>query len=243
MLELDEYKLELQKFRTPLEEVRESLDVEGKQKRIAELDKAMAEPGFWDDVEKSGQIMKEIKGLKGTIESYDQIKQDFEDLETMIEMAQEENDEELIAETGEMLSSFTKRFEDFRIETLLSGEFDSNDCTVKINAGTYTARARLTYDTRNCEADEIADLKWTIHKANYDTEHVHWSYDKPFVYDAYEKSIVLRNVPKSIDVRYRDNRAIAPGKYTAKAYLTYDNENYETPEIDTTIDWEITGKE
>ena len=110
MLELDEYKLELQKFRTPLEEVRESLDVEGKQKRIAELDKAMAEPGFWDDVEKSGQIMKEIKGLKGTIESYDQIKQDFEDLETMIEMAQEENDEELIAETGEMLSSFTKRF-------------------------------------------------------------------------------------------------------------------------------------
>ena len=136
MLELDEYKLELQKFRTPLEEVRESLDVEGKQKRIAELDKAMAEPGFWDDVEKSGQIMKEIKGLKGTIESYDQIKQDFEDLETMIEMAQEENDEELIAETGEMLSSFTKRFEDFRIETLLSGEFDSNDCTVKINAGT-----------------------------------------------------------------------------------------------------------
>ena len=136
MLELDEYKLELQKFRTPLDEVRESLDVEGKQKRIAELDKAMAEPGFWDDVEKSGQIMKEIKGLKGTIESYDQIKQDFEDLETMIETAQEENGEELIAETGEMLSSFTKRFEDFRIETLLSGEFDSNDCTVKINAGT-----------------------------------------------------------------------------------------------------------
>ena len=136
MLELDEYKLELQKFRQPLEEVRDSLDIEAKENRIAELDKAMAEPGFWDDVERSGQIMKEIKGLKGTIESYNQIRQDFEDLETMIEMAQEENDEELITETGEMLRSFSKRFEDFRIETLLSGEFDSNDCTVKINAGT-----------------------------------------------------------------------------------------------------------
>lgn len=110
---------------------------------------------------------------------------------------------------------------------------------VKINAGTYTARARLTYDTRNCEAEEIADLKWKINKANYDTEHVHWSYDKPFVYDAYEKSIVLRNVPKSIDVRYRDNKAIAVGTYTAKAYLTYDSENYNAPEIDTTIDWAI----
>ena len=110
---------------------------------------------------------------------------------------------------------------------------------VKINAGTYTARARLTYDTRNCEAEEIADLKWKIDKANYDTEHVHWSYDKPFTYDAYEKSIVLRNVPKSIDVRYRDNKAIAVGTYTAKAYLTYDSENYNAPEIDTTIDWAI----
>ena len=109
----------------------------------------------------------------------------------------------------------------------------------KINAGTYTARARLTYDTRNCEAEDIPDLRWKIEKANYDTEHVHWSYDKPFTYDAYEKSIVLRNVPKSIDIRYRDNKASAVGTYTAKAYLTYDSENYNAPEIDTTIDWEI----
>ena len=87
--------------------------------------------------------------------------------------------------------------------------------------------------------EEIADLKWKIEKANYDTEYVHWSYDKPFTYDAYEKSIVLRNVPKSIDVRYRDNKAIAVGTYTAKAYLTYDSDNYNAPEIDTTIDWAI----
>ena len=136
MLELDEYKLEIQKYRQPLEEVKASLDIEGKENRIAELDKAMAEPGFWDDVEKSGQIMKEMKGLKGTIESFTTIKQDFEDLETMIEMAQEDDDEELTKEIGEMLRSFVKRFESFRIETLLSGEFDANDCTVKINAGT-----------------------------------------------------------------------------------------------------------
>ena len=136
MLELDEYKLELQKYRQPLQEVKASLDIEGKENRIAELDKAMAEPGFWDDVEKSGQIMKEMKGLKGTIESFNTIRQDFEDLETMIEMAQEDEDDELVKETGEMLRSFVKRFEAFRIETLLSGEFDANDCTVKINAGT-----------------------------------------------------------------------------------------------------------
>ena len=136
VLELDEYKLELQKFRRPLEEVKASLDIESKEKRIAELDEAMQQPGFWDDAQKSGQIMKEIKGLKNTIESFNEISQDFEDLETMIEMAEEDGDEDLVVETGELLKSFTKRFEDFRIETLLSGEFDSNDATVKINAGT-----------------------------------------------------------------------------------------------------------
>ena len=41
MLELDEYKLELQKYRQPLQEVKASLDIEGKEKRIAELDKAI----------------------------------------------------------------------------------------------------------------------------------------------------------------------------------------------------------
>ena len=109
----------------------------------------------------------------------------------------------------------------------------------KINAGTYTARARLMYDTHNCEADEIPDLRWKIAKASYDTSDVHWNYEEPFSYDGTEKSIALEGVPTSINVRYRDNRALAAGTYTAKAYLTYDNDNYEEPDIDTTIEWEI----
>ena len=109
----------------------------------------------------------------------------------------------------------------------------------KINAGTYTARARLIYDTHNCEADEIPDLRWKIAKAEYDTSDVHWNYEEPFSYDGTEKSIALEGVPSSINVRYRDNRALAAGTYTAKAYLTYDNDNYEEPDIDTTIEWEI----
>lgn len=136
MLELDEYKLELQKYTDPLEEVRKSLDIEGKENRISELSSAMEDAGFWDDVEQSGQVMKEMKGLKNTLDSYKELRQDYEDIETMIEMAEEDGNDELIQETGEMLRSFASRFESFRIETLLSGEFDANDATVKINAGT-----------------------------------------------------------------------------------------------------------
>jgi hypothetical protein len=113
----------------------------------------------------------------------------------------------------------------------------------RINAGTYTARARLIYDTRNCEAAQIPDLKWRISRAEYDTSDAHWTYEEPFVYDGTEKSITLKGVPGQIAVRYRDNKATAAGRYTAKAYLTYDSDNYETPAIETTIDWEIKGKD
>ncbi len=95
----------------------------------------MDAPDFWDDIEKSGQIMKELKGLKGTIESFSDMQTAYDDIETMIEMAEEEDDEELTKETGEMLSEFKKKFDAFRIETLLSGEFDTNDATVTIHAG------------------------------------------------------------------------------------------------------------
>ena len=136
MLELDEYKFELQKYKTPLEEVRNSLDTEGKEKRIKELDEIMADPDFWNDVERSGQVMKELKGLKSTIESFKEMETAYQDLETMIEMAEEEGDEELTSEIGEELAEFKKKFDAFRIEILFSGEFDANDATVKINAGT-----------------------------------------------------------------------------------------------------------
>lgn len=112
----------------------------------------------------------------------------------------------------------------------------------KINAGTYKARARLSYDTRNCEAGEIPDLVWTIEKATYKIENVHWTYERPLEYDGSDKSISLCNMPSSIGVRYRDNKASAIGTYTAKAYLTYDSDNYNEPDIDTTIEWSIVRK-
>ena len=114
---------------------------------------------------------------------------------------------------------------------------------VKAGAGTYVARAKLIYDTRNCEADSIPDLRWRIRKASYDTSKTRWTYEKPFRYDGTEKSIALTGLPASIAVRYRDNKASAIGTYTAKAYLTYDSDNYEMPEVDTMIDWSIIGRE
>lgn len=95
----------------------------------------MEQPGFWDDVEESQKLMIELKGLKGVIEDFDSISTQFEDIETLIEIADEEQDESLIAEIGELVDSFKQGFEEFRIQTLLSGEFDANNAVVTLHAG------------------------------------------------------------------------------------------------------------
>ena len=95
----------------------------------------MEENGFWDNIEESGRVMKEAKNLKDAIDRFNEIYGSFEDIETMIEMAEEENDEELTVEAGEMLAKFEKDFEEFRVETMLSGEFDTDNAVLTLHAG------------------------------------------------------------------------------------------------------------
>ncbi len=79
--------------------------------------------------------MKELKGLKKSLEEFVTIKGLYEDMETLIEMAEEEDDESLIDEIAQNLDEFTDSFETLRIATLLSDEFDENNAVININAG------------------------------------------------------------------------------------------------------------
>ena len=79
--------------------------------------------------------MKELKGLKDFIETVEELTISFEDIGLLIEMAYEENDESLVSEIEEELKSFQERYEDFRIQTLLSGEYDKDNAIVTLHAG------------------------------------------------------------------------------------------------------------
>ena len=95
----------------------------------------MEAPDFWDDAEQSQKKMKELKSLKDDMETYQNLVSQMEDMETMIEMGYEENDPELIPEIQEMLDQFQKDFDNIRVKTLLSGEYDSENAIIKLNAG------------------------------------------------------------------------------------------------------------
>ena len=95
----------------------------------------MEAPGFWDDPEKSQKKTIELKNLKDDLEVYQRLKEQYEEVELLLEMGYEENDPAVIPEIEETLASFKEAFEAIRIKTLLSGEYDGNAAIVTLHAG------------------------------------------------------------------------------------------------------------
>lgn len=95
----------------------------------------MEAPDFWNDPEVSQNKMKEVKSLKDDVATYAALSTQYDDIETMIEMGYEENDPELIPEIDQMMKEFVQTYEDIRMKTLLSGEYDRNDAIVSLHAG------------------------------------------------------------------------------------------------------------
>ena len=95
----------------------------------------MEEPGFWDEPEQSTRMVRESKNLKDEVDTYRALEQQYEDIQVMIQMGYEENDSSLIPEIEEMLEQFKETLENMRMKLLLSGEYDSNNAILRLNAG------------------------------------------------------------------------------------------------------------
>lgn len=106
-----------------------------KEQRIQELEREMEAPDFWDNPEKSQESMKTLKSMKDDIAIYAKLKEEYEEIETLIEMAAEENDALLIPEIQELFDDFRTTYENIRIKTLLSGEYDRDNAIVTLHAG------------------------------------------------------------------------------------------------------------
>lgn len=95
----------------------------------------MEAPDFWNDVERSNEVMKTVKNLKDTLEAFDKVAEAYEELGVLIEMADEEDDASLLPEIEELFNTFKEDFETLRIQTLLSGEFDKDNAVITLHAG------------------------------------------------------------------------------------------------------------
>lgn len=95
----------------------------------------MESPGFWDDPERSNKQMKELKNLEDTVKRYQNLASEYDDMMTLIEMGYEEESQEMVDEIRQEMDAFIEDFEDLRINTLLSEEYDKCNAILKLNAG------------------------------------------------------------------------------------------------------------
>ncbi len=95
----------------------------------------MEAPEFWNDPVVSQEKMKKLKSLKDDVETCAGLERAYDDIETMIEMGYEENDASLIPEIEELFTEFETNYENIRMKTLLSGEYDDENAIVTLHAG------------------------------------------------------------------------------------------------------------
>ena len=135
MLEFEEYRSKLNNMKPDLDMLRSALKLEAAQKEIEELEAASERDGFWNDVENSQRVQKRLKTLKSKAENYDRLCAAWDDMQTMCEMAIEENDDSMLPELQEEFAAFTEKVESTRLSTLLTGEYDANNAILTFHAG------------------------------------------------------------------------------------------------------------
>ena len=110
-------------------------DIEKCKKRIEELETLSMQTEFWNDIERAQQTLQQLKGYKDTTEKYDKLCRDYEDVLVLIEMANEEEDEELASEAMVSAKQFEADYDEMLIATMLDGEYDKNNAILELHPG------------------------------------------------------------------------------------------------------------
>lgn len=135
MIQYDETRLAMESLAEELEDLRSALNLDAIKIKLDELEMKTTEPNFWDDAERSSAILQQIGRYKQTIEQYSKLCSNRDDVLAMIELAEEENDESMLGEVKELANTVKTSFEEMKLSTLLTGEYDSSNAILSFHAG------------------------------------------------------------------------------------------------------------
>jgi len=110
-------------------------DVDGKRKRVAELDALAGAPGFWNDREQAETLLRERRRLTLPLEAWSNLEAELSEIQVLGELAEEENDDDTLGESLAKAADLAKAIEQAELQRMLSGVTDPNDAIVTINAG------------------------------------------------------------------------------------------------------------
>ncbi len=112
-------------------EIEKILDVSAKKQRLGELEKETADPKLWENQARAKTLLQEKKNLERQIESWEGLRSGIEDMAELIGLASEKE----LGELEDELKELQRKADELELATLLSGEYDQNNCILAINAG------------------------------------------------------------------------------------------------------------
>jgi len=105
------------------------------QKKIDELEKKLQAPDVWDNPQEAQKLAQELSEIKNSFEEYKNWKTQTEDVEILIQLAEEEQDESVFPEIEATLAKLTSELEKWELQKKLGGEYDISDAILTVNAG------------------------------------------------------------------------------------------------------------
>ena len=101
-------------------------------KELEALEKKTENPEFWNDQKSAQIVLKEQKLIKIKVDHFNELAEALDDIMVMLELAEEG---ELLEGFSESIRELDEKLDNFRTETLLSGEFDSNNAIISLHPG------------------------------------------------------------------------------------------------------------
>ena len=135
LIEYDVYKQKLRDLGPELDKLSAALDIESAKQEAARLEDETAQDGFWNDLERSQKVQMRLKQLQNKITRQEKLISSWEDLTTLCEMGQEEDDADILEELKSEFAELEERVEETRMTTLLSGEYDNSNAILQFHAG------------------------------------------------------------------------------------------------------------
>jgi len=131
---LSEIKIKLKAAEAKLSELKIYLNVDKNEIRLKELETKLANPGFWDDQEKSRPVIQELKTARAILDPYFEARREFDELGELAVVLDEE-DKGSIKDVLDSLDKLAKKLEGLEFKSLLNGESDISNAIVSIHSG------------------------------------------------------------------------------------------------------------
>jgi peptide chain release factor 2 len=110
-------------------------DPDAKTARLQTIEQEVLKPNFWNDNESAQKLLKESSTLKSDLSFWGKLKAEVEDAKGYLELAQEENDEEILRDISAKLARVEQDIQAAEFRRMLGGETDPNNAIVSIHAG------------------------------------------------------------------------------------------------------------